>query len=137
MNLARAVAMTALTFLGVSAIAGAIPMLLSPGGSPQYLPLSLLRNTPFHSFLIPGIVLFLANGLLSLGVLWLVIRRQPRCGLWVVAQGCVLLGWLLVQCWMLQNVMWLHYTYGALALLLVACGWMLYRRTSSAAAAQG
>jgi hypothetical protein len=137
MNLARAVAMTALAFLGITAIAGAIPMLLSPGGSPQYMPPSLLHNTPFHTFLIPGIVLFSANGLLSLWILWLVIRRRRGCGLWVAAQGCVLLGWLLVQCWMLQIVMWLHYTYGALALLLVASGWVLHRRTSAAAAAQG
>ena len=133
MRMVRTIATVALGFLGITAIAGAVPMLLSPGGSSQYMPLSLLQHSPFHSFLVPGIVLLTANGLLSLWILRLVIRGRPRCGLWVAAQGCVLLGWLLIQCWMLQIAMWLHYFYGALALLLVACGWLLHRRMGRAA----
>ena len=76
---------------------------------------------------IPGIILLGANGLLPLWVLWLVIRRNPRCGLWTAFQGCVLLGWLVVECWMLRMVIWPHYLYGALAVALIVCGLALRR----------
>jgi hypothetical protein len=126
-----------LSFLGVSAIGGGIPMILHPEGSPMFLPLDMLRYSPFHSFLIPGIVLLVANGLLSLWVLWLVLRHHRRYGLWVAFQGWVLLGWLLVECWMLREVMWLHYLYGVVALVLVVCGFLLFRRSVRGPVAQG
>jgi len=121
----RIAAMTLLAFLGITALAGAFPMLLHPRGSTM-MPLSLLEHTPFHSFLIPAILLFTANGLLALGVLWLVWARRTNYGMWVAAQGCVLLGWLIVQVWMLRVVVWLHYFYGAIAVALIAVGFVLW-----------
>jgi hypothetical protein len=53
------------------------------------MPQSLLRFSPFHSDLIPGIILLAANGLLSLWVLWLTVHRHADYGWWVAAQGCV------------------------------------------------
>lgn len=137
MKLVRVLAITALVFLGLSALAGAFPMIANPNGSPLDMPQSLLRYSPFHSFLIPGILLLAANGLLSFWVLWLVLRRRPRYGLWVAFQGWVLLGWLLVECWMLRLVIWAHYLYGAVALVLVVCGFVLSGRSSRAPATQG
>jgi hypothetical protein len=124
---ARIVALVALAFLGLSAIVGAIPMLLHPAGEPWSMPQSLLRYSPFHSYLIPGIILLVANGLLSLWVLWLTVRRHSCYGWWVAAQGCVLLGWLIVEMVLLRLVVWPHYLYGAVALTLVAAGIALMR----------
>ncbi len=126
MRTARIAAMALLAFLGITALAGALPMLLHPGGSTM-MPLSFLEHSPFHSFLIPGIVLLTVNGLLALGVLWLAWVRRPNYGMWVAAQGCVLLGWLIVQVWMLRVVVWLHYFYGAIAVALIAVGFALWR----------
>ena len=67
----RIIAVVALVYLGLSGIVGAIPLLLHPAGEPWGMPLSLLRHSPFHSYLVPGIILLMANGLLSLWVLWL------------------------------------------------------------------
>jgi len=113
--------MLGLAFLGLSAIAGAIPMMLAPQGGPV-MPLSLLRYSPFHSFLIPAILLLTFNGLLALWILRLVVLQNPHAGLWTAFQGCILLVWLIVECWMLRSVIWLHYVYAAVALALIAAG---------------
>jgi len=126
MRFARVAAIVMLTFLGLSAIAGAVPMI---GGSlrsaSSIMPLSLLQYSPFHSYLIPGLILLFANGLLALWILRLVWRQQRHAGLWTVFQGCVLLGWLVVECAMLRLVMWLHFVYGAVALVLIVAGLVL------------
>jgi hypothetical protein len=126
MRPARATAIVLLSFLGISAVAGAIPMMLHPGGSAM-VPLGLLEHSPFHSFLIPGMLLLAANGLLSLVVLGLVLMRSMRHGLWTALQGCVLLGWLVVECCMLRTVVWLHWLYAAVALALIVSGLALRR----------
>jgi len=122
MRAVRIVAIVALVFLALSGIVGAIPLIVHPMGEPWAMPQSLLRYSPFHSYLIPGIILLVAIGLLSVWVLWLTVRRHLGYGWWVAAQGCVLLGWLIVEIAMLRLVVWPHYLYGAVALVLVVAG---------------
>ncbi|MDR3741513.1 MAG: hypothetical protein P4L40_21050 [Terracidiphilus sp.] len=117
-----------LAFLGLSAIAGAVPMIVSAlRGTPGYLPLSLLEHSPFHSYLVPGILLLVANGLLALWTLAQLLRCARHAAAWVAVQGAVLLGWLAVECVMLRMVMWLHWFYGAIGVLLVVAGLALRR----------
>lgn len=126
MKLARITAIVLLAFLGVTALAGAIPMILNPNGG-GVMPLSLHEHSPFHSFLVPGIVLLAANGVLSIVVLWLLLARKSDFGLWIAFQGCVLLGWLVIECWMLRAVVWLHWLYAVVALALIVAGLALRR----------
>jgi len=127
MKAARIVATVALLFLGLSAIVGAIPMLAHATGEPWAMPQSLLQYSPFHSYPIPGIILLVANGLLSLWVLWLMVQKHSGHGWWAIMQGCVLSGWLIVEMLMLRLVVWPHYLCGAVALVLVAAGFGLVR----------
>jgi hypothetical protein len=137
MSPARVIAMAALAFLGLSSLAGSIPMIADPSGSAMNLPLSLLRHSPFRSYLIPGIILLVACGLLALWVLWLTMMARSRYGLWTAFQGCVLLGWLVVECLMLRLVIWPHYLYGAVALVLIASGLALQHENVHPPSAQG
>jgi len=113
-----------LGFLAITAVVGAFPMLTSPDGEPWEMPQSLLEHSPFHSYLIPGIVLLVMNGLMALFVLWKTFRREGNYGLWIAAQGCVLFGWLAVECIVLRMILWPHYVYGFIALLLVVFGYL-------------
>jgi hypothetical protein len=66
-----------------------------------------------------------------------VLRRKPRHGLWTVFQGCVLLGYLSVECWLLRVVSWPHYMYGAVALTLMVCGLAMRHEPETAQPASG
>ncbi len=55
-----------LIFQSSSGLFGGLGLILSPSGEFLQLPLSLLQNTPFHNYLIPGIILALFLGLFPL-----------------------------------------------------------------------
>jgi len=60
--------------LSIGAIAGGGVLILAPDGSLMGMPVSYLDNSPFSSFLIPGLILFICNGLYPLVVaysLWM------------------------------------------------------------------
>jgi hypothetical protein len=122
MKKARIFAIVTLIFTGLSGVIGAIPLIINPGGEPWSFPQSLLQYSPFRFYLIPGIILLVANGLLSVWALWLTVRRRPGFGWWVLVQGIVSLGWLIVEVAMLRLVVWPHYLYGAVAMVLVVSG---------------
>jgi hypothetical protein len=129
MNKQRAIAIGALAFLMVTAVVGAVPLILHPQGDQLHIPLSLLEHSPFRSFLIPGIILLLANGLLSFFVLYLTLRRKSGYGWWVAFQGCVLSGWIIAEVIMFRAVAWLHCLYFAVGLILIASGLALTRHS--------
>ena len=116
-----------LFFLAASAIIGSLPMLSDPHGTPWNMPQSFLQYSPFRSYLVPGIILLAANGLLSLWALWLALAHRRRYSLWTAFQGCVLLGWLVAECILIRIVAWPHYLYGVVAVGLIAAGTLLRR----------
>ena len=61
---ARNILVALLLFLGLGAMGGGALLILSPSGKLiGGLPLSIVKNSPFTDFLIPGIILFLVLGL--------------------------------------------------------------------------
>ncbi|MDR7127678.1 magnesium-transporting ATPase (P-type) [Algoriphagus sp. 4150] len=61
---ARAIFIFLLLFLGVGALGGGALLIISPSGELLGgLPLSILDQSPFNDFLIPGIILFLVLGI--------------------------------------------------------------------------
>jgi hypothetical protein len=127
MKIVRMVALVAVGFLAISAIWGAALLIGDPMGRPMEIPVSILQHSPFHSFLIPGILLLVSSGLLGTVVFVLALVRARAYGLWVAFQGCVLFGWITVEVILLRTVVWLHYVYWGLALILIASGWVLRR----------
>lgn len=134
MKQARIVAVVALVFMGLSGIIGSIPLIMNPNGEPWTMPQSLLQYSPFRSYLVPGIILLVANGLLSVWALWLTVSKRPGYGWWVIVQGVVSLGWLIVECAMLRLIVLPHYLYGAVAMALVIPGIVIVRRGRQGAA---
>jgi hypothetical protein len=53
-------------FLGLGAFAGGGMLLLQPDGSLLGMEAAWLDHSPFHTYLIPGFILFVLNGLLPL-----------------------------------------------------------------------
>jgi hypothetical protein len=61
-------------FLAVGALYGGGSLILSPDGSLLGMPAGSVANSPFGNFLIPGLILFIFNGLFPLfiltGLIW-------------------------------------------------------------------
>lgn len=132
MKFVRAIAIATLAFLGVSACVGAVPLILYPQGDMLHMPVSMLAHSPFHTFLIPGIILLVANGGLSLLVLITAVRRMQGYGWWTAFQGCVIAGWIVIQVFMLRGLSWLHFLYLGVGLVLIASGLALRRESRAA-----
>jgi hypothetical protein len=129
MKIVRVVTLVAVAFLAISAIWGAALLIGDPMGRPMDIPVSVLQHSPFHSFLIPGILLLVSSGLLGIAVFVVALVQARAYGWWVGFQGCVLFGWITIEVIMLRTVVWLHYVYWGLALILIAAGWALSRET--------
>ena len=113
--------------VGIGALFGGAMAVYDPYGVTFGMPVDVLRNGPFNNFLIPGLFLFAVIGLGQLASYWLVRRKAKYHAYASGASGCILAGWILIQCYILQSIHFLHTTFfaigvaeGAIALYMLA-----------------
>ncbi len=109
-------------FLAFWAFAGSYGMLATPHGG--VLDIGLLDGSPFGSFIIPGISLLVANGLLPLAVAFGTFRRAPWANLGHLAVGVVLLCWISAQVMFIGYEFWLQPAFFIYGLVVVALALM-------------
>jgi hypothetical protein len=63
---------------------------------------SFLENSPFDSYLIPGIVLLCVNGIYNFITLYIFLIKKSNAYLFLEIQGILLTGWIIVQMLLLQ-----------------------------------
>jgi hypothetical protein len=127
-NLVLIVSLLLLSINGLGALYGGISLIADPTGGSMQMPLSYLEHSPFSSYLIPGIVLLLVNGCLSIGAIILLLIKHARAQWLVMAQGVLLSGWIVVQMLMLRMFYPpLHLTFLLMGLCLLGCGVCLRR----------
>jgi hypothetical protein len=122
---ARTIALVLLLFLGLTALPAAIILVVDPEGLSMGLPKELLNQTPFSNFLIPGIILGLFNGILSLLIAFVVFRKHRHQSILVLFQGAVLTIWLTAEVLMGIFYALLTIPYYLVALLLLSCGMVM------------
>ncbi len=123
---AKRFALLLLLFNGITAVYGGWMLMRYPDGSGLMMTADLLQHSPFDDFLIPGIILFITNGLLSLCITWLTVLKVKYYE--IMVQGTVLIGWIAVQMILLQTINYLHVLMLGVGLLLIALGLLLHRR---------
>jgi hypothetical protein len=84
-------------FLSVGALGGGAALMLGPRGEILPLPLSALAGSPFHSYFVPGLILFVVLGLTPLAAAGLAWLRHPLAPLAASVVGVALLTWIAVQ----------------------------------------
>ena len=109
---------------GLGAIYGGTNLVAFPDGSSIGLSLSWLEHSPFENYLVPGIVLLLANGVLSMIAVLAIMIGARISALLVILQGILLTGWILVQMLLIQTVYFLHVVMGTIGVLLMVIGWL-------------
>ena len=84
-------------FLAIGALAGGAALVAGERGEIIPLKVASLAGSPFQTFLIPGIVLFVVLGLGPLAAVRLIAIRHPLAPLGVLVVGAALLIWLAVE----------------------------------------
>jgi hypothetical protein len=93
----RIFSLVLLILLGSSAIGGGWMLISDPSGFSMELSTNLLKQTPFDNYLIPGIILLVAVGFMSIMVAILAIRMSTNYPLWIVLMGIILFIWLTTE----------------------------------------
>ena len=122
-----------LAFLGIGALGGGGVLMVSPNGQLMGMPLSLLDQSPFKDFEIPGIVLFITLGVVPCLLIFALLKK-PECRFAEMLNGFkdmhwawtysiyiafVLIVWIQLEMVFLQAVSWLHVFYTFFALLIL------------------
>ena len=94
-------------FVGLGAIGGGGMAILNPQG-PGGMSTDALRNSPFSNFLIPGIILFTVIGLGNLFSAVSIIFKSKYQGYISSIISWALVVWIIVQCIMLEMIIYLH-----------------------------
>ncbi len=112
-------------FIGLGAVGGGLGLVMEPTGVNLGIPLELLKNSPFSTYLVPGIVLLIVNGLGSLVGATASFTRYWYAGETAMALGVFLVAWIILQVYWIEAFHWLHALYLGLGLLELFLGWLL------------
>jgi hypothetical protein len=98
----------------------------APNGDALGMPVEFLKNTPFTSYFIPGLILFVVIGLGSLVAALAGILKHPLAPYLSAAIGGGLMIWIVVQYLMIQMYSFLQpviFVWGALIVVLTYFWW--------------
>ena len=119
MKVARIIIIALLLIVSVSALIAGYLFMLDPSGSKLGLSVDILEHSPFENFLLPGIVLFVLNGILNLIAAMYAIFQWKGWMLLVLLQGFVLFAWIAIQAAMLQRLHYLHFIFSGIGVILM------------------
>lgn len=111
-----------LIFNGAGALYGGWNLMTYPDGSSIHLSLHWLEHTPFTDYLIPGIILFITNGLFSFFAFIALLLKAKKYDRLVMAQGAILTGWIIIQMILIQTIHSLHIIVGSVGIGLIIAG---------------
>ncbi len=127
----KAFTLTLLFLNSIGAIFGGYTLIANPDGSGFGIPLSALQYSPFPDFLIPGIVLFATIGIGSFVAFVAVLRSVGAYPWYVIAEGVLLSGWIIIEVLFLREVAALHLIYLTVGIVLIALGYNIVSNPTS------
>jgi hypothetical protein len=124
----KIIAIILLLFNAISALFGGWSLMSDPSGETMDIPLRFLEHSPFENFRVPGVILFITNGVFSLLFVVMVLLKFMNYSWLVIFQGFILIGWLIIQIIMIRDFYGpLHVLYFSVGILLISTGWILAR----------
>ncbi len=94
-----------------------------PDGSLLGMSVDWLQYSPFRDYFVPGIILFICNGIFSIITLTAYILRYRYALFLIMVQGLVLLIWIIVQVYLLRTFQLLHLFFGMTGLFFLVSGY--------------
>lgn len=103
-------------FVGIGAIAGGLAAITNPN-EPLGMSVASLKNSPFRSYLIPGIILFAIIGLGNIFSAVVFLFKFKLQGYISSIFSFALVIWIIVQCIILNSIVFLHVLYFGIGLI--------------------
>ena len=120
----RSIAMTIVFFNGIGALASGYLFMSDPSGSRIGLSTDILLNSPFENYFLPGLILFIFNGVFGVITFTLSMINHEKADTFILIQGIILSGWIFIQIIMLKMMHPMHLILGACGILLTYYGVM-------------
>ena len=110
------------SLIGIGAVICGALLIIGPDGRYLQMPIDMLSKSPFRNFLIPGLILFLVNGVGNVVSAVLCFKMHRIAGFGGMFFGFGLIIWLFVQINMIGGGSWLQYLYFVLGILELLLG---------------
>lgn len=114
-----------IAFIAFTSTISGLLMIYQPDGSILQLSPSLLVETPFKNFLVPGILLTVVVGGINMFAVFYNMQRHPGRYNWAMAGGFMTSCWILVQLMLINAVHWLQFVYLATGVLIILIAYQL------------
>jgi hypothetical protein len=124
MKTLRIISVILLFLNGISAVFGGYILMSDPTGNKIQMPLSYISNSPFKDYLIPGIILFIFNGISSQAIAITVIFGYKKSYLLIIAQGIILSAWIITQLFITTNSFILQPICLSIGIILIILGYL-------------
>lgn len=117
-----------LIITAVNALAAGYSMIVEPTGKDLGMSVdAVLKYSPFHSFLIPGLTLFIFIGIFCCIAAYYAIKKL-RYHEWIImVEGAIITGWIFFQVIFLREFNLLHGIVGSIGILVFFWGYLLHR----------
>lgn len=124
-NITRKITIILLLITAVNALIAGFLFIIDPSGQKMGMTTDFLKFSPFVTFLIPGIVLFVVNGIFNLVATYFLIKNKPTALARVIFQGVILCGWIFAQVLMVKEINPLHIIMFLVGVVLIISGYLL------------
>lgn len=127
MKILRFISILLLLIVAINALAAGYSFMAEPSGAGLKISIDFLRFSPFKDFFIPGLVLFVINGLFNIAAALVTLFKIKNHQWVIVFQGAVLVLWIIMQILMLQQINFLHYLLATIGISLILFGILINR----------
>jgi hypothetical protein len=121
-----------LLFTGINALTAGALFIIDPSGSKMGLTINYLKASPFRSFLVPGIILFVVLGILNVLAGLYGIFGSKYFAHWALIQGTFLIGWIIIQMYLVRDMNPLHILMLIIGLIIIYISLLLLRHDKRA-----
>ncbi|MGA9116675.1 MAG: hypothetical protein WB626_07870 [Bacteroidota bacterium] len=111
--------------VGIGAAVSGMLLIIRPSGELLQAPVEMLKGSPFNDFFVPGIILFLVNGVGQLLAGVITLRRHAYAALTGAVFGIGLMIWVFVQVNMIGGGHILQYSYFFIGVIETSLAFMM------------
>ena len=116
------------SIVALSAIPAGLLMIIQPDGTKLGIPMEILDASPFSDFLIPGLFLFLVNGLAQGFAAFYSFKKYSFYKIIGLIFGIVLILWIIIQVYFIHPIHFLQVIYFTIGVVeIVLSLFLIYR----------